>query len=388
MKRVPQLDGIRGIAILLVLLWHYVGVQIMDKSGALTVLNMALGFSWSGVDLFFVLSGFLIAGILIDHRDASNYFRVFYLRRVCRILPLYLLLLAVFVCFSGTAIASEERFRWLFAKPFPLWAYLTFTQNVFMSFRGWFGANFVGITWSLAIEEQFYLLMPALVCFLPRKTRWYVFLPGILLAPILRLVLPGFHAFVLTPWRADSLLCGVCLAMLVRSPRAWAFVEKRKRFLLLLFVGLLAGAVLIPWRPGGPLTHTWLAALYSVFILIALLNPDGRMGRLLKRQLLVWLGIWSYGIYMFHEPVFGLLSGFVRGQAPALNTIADVGVVGLALVLTILIAALSHKFFEQPILQLGHRFRYINTPPSPQITLTDAPTPVEGVLQSPAPEPI
>src|SRR5580704_17724235 len=95
--RLPELDGIRGCAILLVLIWHYVPCEISASEGAAHVVSRALGLTWSGVDLFFVLSGFLIAGILLDNRNASNYFRVFYIRRVCRTFPLYFLLVGIFV---------------------------------------------------------------------------------------------------------------------------------------------------------------------------------------------------------------------------------------------------------------------------------------------------
>jgi peptidoglycan/LPS O-acetylase OafA/YrhL len=108
MKRISQLDGVRGIAILLVLVWHFFAAQIVvaEPAGILSYCKQALSLTWSGVDLFFVLSGFLIAGILLDHHNTSNYFRVFYLRRVCRIFPLYFLLLALFLCLSATSLSN------------------------------------------------------------------------------------------------------------------------------------------------------------------------------------------------------------------------------------------------------------------------------------------
>src|SRR6266581_1180198 len=94
--RLPELDAVRGLAIVLVLLWHYVACQLEDQPGtALNLIRQALGICWSGVDLFFVLSGFLIGGILIENRESQNYFRIFYLRRVCRIFPLYYCWLAI-----------------------------------------------------------------------------------------------------------------------------------------------------------------------------------------------------------------------------------------------------------------------------------------------------
>ena len=104
MKRISRLDGVRGMAILLVLVWHYFAAQVVaEPKGFLHYCPSALSLTWSGVDLFFVLSGFLISGILLDHRNTSNYFRVFYIRRVYRIFPLYFLLLGLFLCVSGTS---------------------------------------------------------------------------------------------------------------------------------------------------------------------------------------------------------------------------------------------------------------------------------------------
>jgi len=152
MKRISQLDGVRGVAILLVLVYHYFTCQIVAEPGTLlSYLNRATSLTWSGVDLFFVLSGFLIAGILLDHRDTANYFRVFYLRRACRILPLHVLLLGLFVCFLATPMAVSPRFEWVFGQPFPLVSYATFTQNILMGIRGDFGPHWLGVTWSLAV---------------------------------------------------------------------------------------------------------------------------------------------------------------------------------------------------------------------------------------------
>ena len=138
MKRVSQLDGVRGIAILIVLVWHYFNCQIVSQPRTfISYCAHATSLTWTaGVDLFFVLSGFLIGGILLDRRDTSNYFRVFYLRRVCRIFPLYFLVLAVFLALSATSIATSPSFQSLFHDPFPLWSYVTFSQNILMGMRG------------------------------------------------------------------------------------------------------------------------------------------------------------------------------------------------------------------------------------------------------------
>src|SRR5579885_2114919 len=216
--RVPELDGIRGLAIALVVFWHYVCVGVVAPPGtagayALTPFRLA----WSGVDCFFVLSGFLIGGILLDARGSPTYFRTFYLRRFCRILPLYLVILGLFglAVWSG-AFAGKV----LVEDPCPAWSYLSFTQNLWVAFTGHATANGISHSWSLAIEEQFYLTLPLLIWLLPRRGLVVVLALLVVLAPVLRIVVaPRFEegASHLSFCRMDSLCLGVLGAVLVRS---------------------------------------------------------------------------------------------------------------------------------------------------------------------------
>ena len=264
MQRCRELDGIRGIAVLLVVIWHYLACQFLGAPAfsRLATLRDALCLTWSGVDLFFVLSGFLIAGILVDHRGATNYFRVFYIRRACRILPLYYLLIALYIALTFLPL-GKARFDWLLAEPLPLWTYAAFVQNIFMGFRGDFGASALGVTWSLAVEEQFYLVIPLLIFCLNRKVVGALLLTAVVAAPLLRSVSPGFHAFVNTPWRADSLLSGACLALLVRRPGFVAWVRRNRGWMHAALAVFLAAAVWITLRPAWSenFQHTRLAAL-------------------------------------------------------------------------------------------------------------------------------
>ena len=233
MKRLPQLDGIRGVAIFMVLVWHLV-------CGPLGAAGSVLRLGASGVDVFFVLSGMLIAGILLDHRAASSYFRVFYLRRICRILPLYVVVLALFAALSS----GGARWRWLFADALPLWTYATFTQNIYMGLHHTWGAHPLAPTWSLSVEEQFYLLAPFVIRFAPRAVIGCGVAAGLILAPLARWAFPGFHTDVMTPFRLDPLLFGVALALIVRAPRA----VNARTLRLLLYPGL-AGAVVMSLSP-------------------------------------------------------------------------------------------------------------------------------------------
>jgi len=362
MVRMPQLDGVRGIAILLVLIWHYFASQtVATPHSIVSRIRYAFSLTWSGVDLFFVLSGFLIAGILLDHRDTLNYFRVFYLRRICRIFPLYFLTVGLFLCLGATTFFRSPSFQWLFHDRLPIWSYLTFTQNILMGARGDFGPYWLGITWSLAVEEQFYLFVPLLIYFLPRRTLVNVLLLAVLAAPLLRSVSPGFQTYVDTPWRSDSLLSGALLAVLVRWPPFVSTVRQHRSFLLALFAALLAGAAVMTVHIDrfGAFDHFWLAGLYSTFVLIAFLGTEPGLGRVLGSPILVWFGQLSYGIYMFHQAVSGLLYGFLRHGAPKIRTLSDVGITLAALGITLALAALSYRFFEAPFLRFGHQVKYL-----------------------------
>jgi peptidoglycan/LPS O-acetylase OafA/YrhL len=164
LKNIPALDGVRGIAILMVLIWHSFPCQLSGpfvpgswQARAVKYLNT----TWSGVDLFFVLSGFLIFRLLLSNEFSLRYLAGFYIRRAFRILPLYWLLLASYVFFNQT-IENRSSFSWILDDPMPIWSYLLLIQNWLMGFAGTVGCHWLGITWSLAAEEQFYLLAPFL----------------------------------------------------------------------------------------------------------------------------------------------------------------------------------------------------------------------------------
>src|SRR5438105_4863766 len=150
-RRLPQLDGIRGVAILVVM-FH-------NESGIYPSLRLENIFAngWMGVDLFFVLSGFLITGILLDSKDSETYFRDFYMRRCLRIWPLYYsMILFMFVILPATDSAAA---RIVFERSSPWWSYPFFLQTFFVQIPAR-AAGPLGVTWSLAIEEQFYLIWP------------------------------------------------------------------------------------------------------------------------------------------------------------------------------------------------------------------------------------
>jgi peptidoglycan/LPS O-acetylase OafA/YrhL len=179
---------------------HYFGIP---SGGSLSKLLMP---GRAGVDLFFVLSGFLIGSILISKRGSSNLFRAFYLRRALRILPVYFLLLAVFIIGLTGGWHAD-----LFGDgAFPTWTYALFLQNFESARIAEFGPRFMAVTWSLAIEEQFYLLFPFAVAFVSSRHLPNMLAALIVIPPALRIGVfwQGGHympAYVLMPCRADCL---------------------------------------------------------------------------------------------------------------------------------------------------------------------------------------
>ena len=245
LARLPELDGLRAIAVLLVLCAHllcFVPIPWFD---------WLVEKGWVGVDLFFVLSGFLIGGILLDHRPSENYYRVFYLRRFLRIVPLYAVLvfpgLLILSCglqshFSGHSLAGQSAIG--------AWLCVFFVQN-FGSLFHLDVPQYLAPTWSVAVEEQFYLLLPPLVRNLDRKKLLKILVLAIVSAPLLRgimILTLGSNAarpcYVLLPCRWDSLLLGVASALAYRHPNFRPWLASRWRsaqiFWLLSMLGSFA----------------------------------------------------------------------------------------------------------------------------------------------------
>ena len=201
MKRIKQLDGIRGIAILLVLIWHYYVLLPSDNSNFYNLIKRALNFSWSGVDLFFILSGFFIGGQLIDNMPAKNLTSTFYYRRFLRIVPPYLIILVPFILISSAGTWQVQKgLSWLFKNPLPLWSYATFLQNYSMMKAGSIGPHWIGISWSLAIEAQFYLIIPLLIKYVPVRKLAMILITFALFARLVSI-------FILNSWYSAFYCC-------------------------------------------------------------------------------------------------------------------------------------------------------------------------------------
>jgi len=363
-RRIPELDGLRGLAILMVLASHYFGASIFapDRSG-LAYLQALLEKGALGVDLFFVLSGFLIGGILLDNRGCNNYFKAFYARRMFRIFPLYYAVLAAFVL--ATAVLPRARFGSLFDNPLPMWPYFLYVQNIARVGIIPTGTRWLGPTWSLAIEEQFYLVLPALVWAVKPKRLGFVLASLAFGGPILRaLEYPFLHAhgvWIFTVGRIDALMLGALLAYLLRKQEWQDKAVEARRVLygfLAIFVAGLAVLQVLPQFANACIGYSWNALGFGTLLVLVVTHPGGMLGRLFRARGLGRIGMISYAIYLLHQPIIGLLFGITKQSEPRLNSIGSLALTVVALGMTYLMASISWVCFERPLLKIGRSIKY------------------------------
>jgi peptidoglycan/LPS O-acetylase OafA/YrhL len=317
---IPALDGLRGIAILSVLLFKSVeGYRPMSSAGL--ALCKLMGFGWMGVDLFFVLSGFLITGILLDTRNAPHFFRNFYARRTLRIFPLYYgMLIVSFVLIPHAWRTGTPGMERIVNNQGWLWLYMTniaflVKRTVFFD-AGWLRFNHF---WSLAIEEQFYLFWPLLVFLLSRRHLKIVCWAIVSFALCARVGLYFAHQrpgalFFPTPCRMDGLAMGALMAIAVREGTGVkALLPLARRGLLVAGSAIVAISIWHRETTGDDMTtltigFTIVAAFASCLLMICLdPSPASWWRQALESRFLRALGKFSYGGYVLHMTVFWAL---------------------------------------------------------------------------------
>jgi peptidoglycan/LPS O-acetylase OafA/YrhL len=369
---VPALDGVRGVAIVLVLLLHftlYGGPPSDVVADRIYYRIMTAG--WIGVDLFFVLSGFLITGILYDSKGSAHYFRTFYIRRVLRIFPLYYGSLVVFLLILPHLFPLEPGLQGL--RPDAVW-YWTYLVNVSIARDGWpfFGA--IGHFWSLAVEEQFYLAWPLVVLLLGRRSLMAVCLVCIVSSLLLRigLELGGAEvaAHVLTPARMDALAVGALVVLTARGPNGLAGLARWAWPV----VGMTSAGLLtiVAWRRGLPsedvvvstIGYSLLAFFFGAILVLGLTSPpEAALSKVFTSSTLRLFGRYSYALYVFHHPLLVLL----KPHASALNELPQLlgsrlpgqilfTAVGTAVLLGM--ASMSWHLYEKQFLKLKRLFPY------------------------------
>jgi len=368
--RIPALDGIRGLAISLVLCWHFAisplrgNLQNLQDHPWLLKISDLGRFTWSGVDLFFVLSGFLIGGILLDASRSPSYFSTFYIRRAYRILPLY----AGALLSTVVLIAIYGRLSWqTYATELPYYAF--FLQNFRMAATESFGPLGLGATWSLAIEEQFYLTLPIAVRRISRHVLWRLLVGAVVAAPLLRILLMKFFkmqwiaAYVLMPCRADALCLGVLIAMAIRNRPLWEKIVERRKYL---YAALVFASAVGAWMLIGPfepftmklfgLEYTLLAVIYALLLVSTLVSPW--LSAVLSFAPLRFLGVIAYGLYLFQSLVTFALERVLLHFGRTTNMVVTFELSALTLMACVGLAATSWKYFEKPLVGRGHRYRY------------------------------
>jgi peptidoglycan/LPS O-acetylase OafA/YrhL len=362
-RHIPALDGIRGTAILLVLAYHLIqSVQYEFGFGLNNPLLNAAVFGWTGVDLFFVLSGFLITGILFDHKGSDHYFKHFYMRRALRIFPLYfgtllvILLLRLLWPAGGTQIYGTESQSWM-------WVYMT---NVVMA---WKGAGAFGVLdhfWSLAIEEHFYMVWPFVVFVLNRQQLMRVAAVVIVVALVARtgLTLNGLNSlaiYILTPLRLDALCMGALLALVVRGPAGISRLIGPAK-LVSLITGVAIVAIIVTrrtWHWDDPVMQTIGFSLLAVFFgSILILAVGSRLEQVFNVSILRWFGKYSYGMYVWHPIVFVLFfhTDVARGIRGGNGLVEMFASIGIAVAIVFALTLLSWNLWESQFLKLKRRF--------------------------------
>lgn len=343
-KRISELDGLRGTAALLVVVAHYFGETPHGWVG--------LMWGWQAVDVFFVLSGYLIGSIILDSSGEAGFAPSFYLRRAARIVPAY-----------GMTIAAGFAIAWLFrSKPWcdhllPLAAYLTFTQN-FAIAAGLDGGLWLLPTWTLAVEEQFYLLMPVLIMLVPRHWLGGMLIALFLAAGLFRWAyydIDKFAALTLLPGRMDMLFAGVIAALVQRRLDLKRHLFALRLTPLIAMVILLAVVVIDRTRVFQLIAPSALGVGAASFILAMVHGaPEGARFR---SSVLQAAGRISYGLYLFHQPVSGLVHGLLFNAVPDVNGLPQILASFLAFAIALGLAQISWLLVEAPIIDWVKRRR-------------------------------
>ncbi len=336
----PALDGVRGLAVLLVLFCHATQRPFVDPnlafSGALDrgILSLAR-ISWTGVDMFFVLSGFLITGILYDAKGKDHFFRNFYARRTVRIFPLYYVCLALYLILMPLLMPAsifytstgEPRFGAIQTSQVWYWTYLSNYSQGIMELFGRKTTHILEVSWSLAIEEQFYLCWPLVVFLFARKTLLKICAGMFFGSMLLRIALlaTGNEALALgfTPCRLDGLAVGAMIALIVRGPGGIASLIRPAKIVgptsLVLILAMVVLMQKLGYRRGIGQSPGYIACgtalfalLYGSLLVFAAAAARGtRTNWFFAHPILRTYGKYSYAVYLLHLPIVILVGDFL-----------------------------------------------------------------------------
>jgi len=387
MKRRTDLDGLRGTAVISVIVLHTVFAPFtLEAETLLHSMRFAIQpFLIAGVDLFFVLSGFLIGGILMDNKGATNFFTTFWRRRICRIFPVYYLMyFVVIMIYIWDSINSSTFTQSLLKDQLPFWTYATFTQNFYMVFNEsrihW---NFLGLTWSFAIEEQFYLLLPPAVYLFRRVSIFRAAIFLILLAPFVRAIVwenYGWWAnYFLSPSRMDTVMWGIVIAFMVRQEKIISLFANYRRvvdIIIIILAALVASDAFtyfsasfidspdLNLRLAGlfisTLRYSALAAMFALILFRLFLPGAHRLSAILSNPILTKAGLISYAAYMYHQFINNVTHRVIHGGTVEITSWQYAYIPVLVIFLIFVASTLSYRFMEKPIQDWGRRKKYLH----------------------------
>lgn len=342
-----NLDGLRAIAALMVIIFHFLASFSYDSKIFLSLKKISI-FGQTGVDLFFVLSGFLITRILLKTKKGNNYFLNFYSRRTLRIFPLYYFFLVLFYLIVPflTNVPSFSFGEQLY--------FYTYLQNISVTFN--LGGKGPHHYWSLAVEEHFYLFWPLFIYFLNKKFIKYVVLGIVFLTILLRIIMVSneYGVFYFTFTRFDSLAIGALLALL--ELKSFFTVANRKKFVFgisVFFVLLIIWAFAIN---NHLIKETFKYLIYSclyffVIAYILSLDKSSYLNKFLTSKILQFLGKISYGLYVYHPLVLIIMHKYLVTGYLLFDFI-------VLIIFTVIISHFSFVFFESKFIKLKKYFEY------------------------------
>lgn len=338
-KKIDQLDSLRAIAAFAVIIYHFLPEY---KLGTFS-------FGWIGVDVFFVLSGYLISAILLEQKtiigDKLLIIKNFIIKRALRLFPIYYLFISFFLflmlCFSMYFWSHGDGIY-----------YYTYTQNILFFKEGMKGVQ-LNHLWTLAVEEQFYLFWPWLILFIPNKRLIYILLIIIPLALFFKSFSDIRGLRMLTVSHFDTLGSGALIALLLKekAEQFILFVNRIKALTIFTSLALLIIGTLSSLPPF--LTLVLVLALSISLLIGCYYNFNGIFGKILNTSQLKYLGMISYGLYLYHKPIPYFIKLFnIKMQIHANNFILFT----ISIILTIIIAHLSYNLLEKRFLKLKDKF--------------------------------
>lgn len=355
-----NLDGLRAIGILMVMVQHFYGEFINVTA------------FWTSIDLLFALSGLLITGILIETKDDPKYFKKFYIRRTLRIFPLYYLLIALFSIYVYLVTIHPEVFTYFKSN---IIYFLTYTQNWYFIYAGMPPSGHINHTWSLAIDEQIYLVWPFLIWLCKSIRQLILLCSGTLLFSLLYRIGYNIHIdhvgslhpypyFHNTFCRLDAFCAGSLLYCFLRFKDKW--LTKKTMLIVFFGTGILFTACGLAdnsfERAGYFMSNfgcTIAGIHFSTWLYFGAKNKSLFLNYIFSSKWLVYTGKISYSLYVFHWfllilllPKIGHLFTAVTGSSSSLAAIT------ICFVLTFLISILSYEYFEKPIIKIKKRFSY------------------------------